>query len=97
MFCIETRVITTFCENTAAQVYHAFVHKLDPQVRLLLGNAHVNKRANGGGAVTWDKVVAMCRESLVGVSFADVGTSGSGAGTMAPMAGQDTASRAGQM
>ena len=33
----------------ATSVYHAFVHKLDASVRLLLDNVHMNKRALGGG------------------------------------------------
>ena len=43
-------------------VYHAFVYKLDESVQLLLDNLHVNKRASGGGPVTWEDVVAICRE-----------------------------------
>ena len=46
----------------ATSVYHAFVHKLDEPVRMLLDNIRVNKRANGGGAVEWDDVVAVCRD-----------------------------------
>ena len=72
---------------TAAQVYHAFVHKLDPQVRLLLNNVCVNKRANGDGPVTWEDVVAICRDSLAGLSIADRGTSRSEAGTMVAAVG----------
>ena len=30
-------------------VYHAFVHKLDASMRLLLDNVRMNKRASGGG------------------------------------------------
>ena len=33
----------------ATSAYHAFVHKLDASVRLLLDNVHMNKRAFGGG------------------------------------------------
>ena len=55
---------------SATSVYHAFVHKLDDSVRLLLDNIRVNKRANGGGPVTWEDVVAICRDSLAGVSLA---------------------------
>ena len=54
----------------SASVYHTFVHKLDESVQLLLDNLRVNKRANGGGAVTWEDVVAICRDSLAGVSLA---------------------------
>ena len=51
-------------------VYHAFVHKLDEPVRMLLDNIRMNKRAIGGGTVEWDDVVAVCRDSLAGVSLA---------------------------
>ena len=54
----------------AASVYHAFVHKLDEPVRMLLDNIRMNKRAIGGGTVEWDDVVAVCRDSLAGVSLA---------------------------
>ena len=33
----------------ATSVYHAFVHKLDGAMRLLLDNVRMNKRASGGG------------------------------------------------
>ena len=51
-------------------VYHAFVHKLDEPMRMLLDNIHMNKQASGGGTVEWDDVVAVCRDSLAGVSLA---------------------------
>ena len=57
-----------------SSTYHAFVHKLEPAVRLLLDNVRVNKRANGGGKVTWEDVVAICRDSLAGVSIAGIDT-----------------------
>ena len=43
-------------------VYHAFAYKLDEPVQLLLDNLRVNKRASGGGPVTWGDVVAICSE-----------------------------------
>ena len=38
---------------------------------MLLDNGRVNKRANGGGMVSWEDVVAICRDTLAGVSLAD--------------------------
>ena len=61
-----------------------------------MGNAHVNKRANRGGPVTREDVVAICRDTLAGVSIADVGTGGSGAGATVAAAGQAIAGGAGQ-
>ena len=58
---------------TASATYHAFLHKLEPAVRLLLDSVHINKHANGGGIVTWDDVVVICHDSLAGVSIAGVG------------------------
>ena len=66
-------------------------------MRLLLDNVQVNKRANGGGPVTWEDVVAICRDSLVGVSIADMGAGGSGVGAMAAAAGQAAVGGSGQM
>ena len=68
-------------------VYHAFVYKLEPQVRLLLDNVRVNKRANGGGSITWEDMVAIFRDSLAGVLIANMGTGGSEAGAMVAVAG----------
>ena len=51
-------------------MYHAFVHKLDEPVRMLLDNIRMNKRASGGGMVEWDDIVAVCRDSLAGVLHA---------------------------
>lgn len=51
---------------------HAFMHRLDASVRMLLDNVRVNKRASGRGPVTWEDVVAICRDSLAGVSIANV-------------------------
>ena len=42
--------------------YHAFMNKLDINMQSLLDNMRVNKRANGGGSVTWADVVAICRD-----------------------------------
>ena len=42
--------------------YHAFVSKLDINMQALLDNIQVNKRANGGGSLTWADVVAICRD-----------------------------------
>ena len=36
---------------------------------MLLDNIRMNKRAIGGGTVEWDDVVAVCRDSLAGVSL----------------------------
>ena len=50
-------------------MYHAFIHKLDDQVRALVENVRMNKRASGGN-VDWGDVVALCRDALAGVSAA---------------------------
>ena len=50
-------------------VYHVFVHKMDDSVRLLLDNVRVNKCASGGDSVTWEDMVAICRDLLAGVSL----------------------------
>ena len=50
-------------------MYHAFIHKLDDQVRALVENVRMNKRASGGN-VDWGDVVALCRDALAGVSTA---------------------------
>ena len=60
-----------------------------------MDNVCVNKRANGGGPVTWEDVVTICRDSLVGLSIADTGTDGSGAGATVAAAGQAAAGVAG--
>ena len=36
---------------------------------MLLDNIRMNKRASGGETVEWDDVVAVCRDSLAGVSL----------------------------
>ena len=48
-------------------MYHAFIHKLDDQVRALVENVHMNKHAGGGGNVEWKDVVALCRDALAGI------------------------------
>ena len=48
-------------------MYHAFVHKLDDQVRALVENVRMNKRAGGGGDVAWKDVVALCHDALAGI------------------------------
>ena len=62
-----------------------------------MDNVHVNKRANGGGPVTWEHVVAICRDSLVGVSIADMGTGGGSVGAAVAVVGQAAVGGAGQM
>ena len=52
-------------------MYHAFIHKLDDQVRALVENVRMNKRASGGN-VDWGDVVALCRDALAGVSAASM-------------------------
>ena len=47
-----------------ATTYHAFTSGLDINMRSLLGNVQMNKRANGGGSLTWTDVVAICRDHL---------------------------------
>ena len=42
--------------------YHAFMSKLDINMKALLDNVQVNKRANGGGSLMWADVVAICRD-----------------------------------
>ena len=54
--------------------YHAFVSKLDINMRALLDNVQVNIRANGGGSLTWADVVAICRDYLLGVALVPTGT-----------------------
>ena len=41
--------------------YYPFVSKLDINMQALLDNVQVNKRANGGGSLTWENVVAIYR------------------------------------
>ena len=62
-----------------------------------MDNIRVNKKANWGRPVTWEDVVAICRDSLAGVSIADMGTSGSGIGAAVAAAGQAIVGGAGQM
>ena len=62
-----------------------------------MDNVRVNKRANGGGPVTWEDVVAIHRDSLAGVSIADMGACGSGVGAVVAAAGQATVGGSGQM
>ena len=50
-------------------MYYAFIHKLDDQVRALVENVRMNKRASRGN-VDWGDVVALCRDALAGVSAA---------------------------
>ena len=52
---------------SASSVYYAFIHKLDDQVRALVENMRMNKRAGGGGNVEWSDVVALCRDVLAGI------------------------------
>ena len=54
-------------------MYHAFIHKLDDQVRALVENVRMNKRASGGN-VDWGDVVALCRDALAGVSAVTTNT-----------------------
>ena len=42
--------------------YHAFMSKFDIDMRALLDNVQVHKRANGGGSLTWADMVAICRD-----------------------------------
>ena len=53
----------------AKTTYHAFVHKLDMGVRVLLESERLHKQAAGGGANQWLDVVNLCRDSLSGVSL----------------------------
>ena len=62
-----------------------------------MDKVRINKRANGVGPVTWEDVVAICRDSLVGVSIADTGAGGSSVGAAAAAAGQATVGGSGQM
>ena len=55
-------------------IYHAFVSKLDVNIQALLDNVQVNKRANGGGSLTWADIVAICRDYLLGVALVPTGT-----------------------
>ena len=71
-FAIRVEQARRAVKATGASTFHAFVHKLDASVWLLLYNARVNKHANGGGLVTWDDIVSIPRDSLVGVSIVDV-------------------------
>ena len=41
--------------------YHAFVSTLDISMQSLLDNIRVNKRANGGGSLTWVDMVTIYR------------------------------------
>ena len=54
--------------------YHAFVSKLDINMRALLDNVQANKRANGGDSLTWADVVAIYRDKLLGVASVPTGT-----------------------
>ena len=62
-----------------------------------MDNTCVNKKANGGRPVTWEDVVAICRDSLAGVSITDMGTGGGGVNATVAAAGQATVGGAGQM
>ena len=62
-----------------------------------MDNTRVKKRANGGGPVTWEDVVAICRDSLAGVSIADMGAGDGGVGVASAAAGQATVGGSGQM
>ena len=57
----------------ATTTYHAFVSRLDINILSLLDNVQVNKRANGGGSLTWADVVAVCRDQLSGVAVVPTG------------------------
>ena len=54
-------------------MYYAFIHKLDDQVRALVENVRMNKRASGEN-VDWGDMVALCRDALAGVSAATMNT-----------------------
>ena len=54
--------------------YHDFVSSLDINMQSLLDNGQVNKRANGGGSLTWADVVAICWDQLSGVALVPTGT-----------------------
>ena len=62
-----------------------------------MDNVCIYKRANRGGPVTWEDVVTICRDSLVGVPIADMVTGGSGIGTAVATAGQAAVGGTGQM
>ena len=49
--------------------YHAFMSRLDINMRSLLDIVQVTKRANGGGSLTWADVVAIYKDQLSGVAL----------------------------
>ena len=55
---------------SSVYVYHTFFHKLEESMQLLLDNVHVKRRANGHDPVTWEDMVAICRDQLAGVLLA---------------------------
>ena len=68
-FVIQVEQARRVVNASSVSLYHAFVHKLDESVQLLLDNVRVNKRANGHGIVNWEDVVAICRDLLAGISL----------------------------
>ena len=65
-----------------ATTYHAFMNKSNISMQSLLDNMRVNKRANGGGSVTWADVVAICRDQLSRVALMPSSVVGSGNSTL---------------
>lgn len=47
---------------SSVSLYHAFIHKLDECMQLLLDNVRANKCASGCGPVNWEDVAANCRD-----------------------------------
>ena len=60
MICMEQKCMYQGVDVTTT--YHAFLIKLDINMRALLDNVQVNKIANSGGSLTWADVVAICRD-----------------------------------
>ena len=60
MICMEQEHMYQGVDITTT--YYAFVSKLDINIRALLDNVQANKRANGGGSLTWADVVAIYRD-----------------------------------
>ena len=49
--------------------YHAFVHKVDNHTKAMLDNLCVTKKATNQGTATWQDLVEICRDRLLGVAL----------------------------
>ena len=66
-FVIQVEQARRVVNASSVSLYHAFVHKLDESVQLLLDNVCINKCTNGRSPVNWEDMVAICRDLQAGV------------------------------